>query len=30
VGPIYGRYHVDYHDFREATTAARIKKSGGQ
>lgn len=30
VGPIHGRYHVDYHDFREATTAGRIKKTGGQ
>ncbi len=30
VGPIHGRYHVDYHDFREATTAGRIKKSGGE
>jgi hypothetical protein len=29
VGPVYARYHVDYHDFREATTAARIKKAGG-
>ena len=29
VGPIHGRYHVDYHDFREATTAGRIKKTGG-
>jgi hypothetical protein len=29
VGPIHGKYHVDYHDFREATTAARIKKTGG-
>ena len=30
VGPIHGRYHVDYHDFREATTAGRIKKTGGE
>jgi hypothetical protein len=29
VGPVHARYHVDYHDFREATTAARIKKAGG-
>jgi len=29
VGPVHGRYHVDYHDFREATTAGRIKKTGG-
>jgi hypothetical protein len=30
IGPIHGRYHVEYRDFREATTAARIKKTGGR
>ena len=29
IGPVYGKFNVDYHDFREATTAARIKKDGG-
>jgi hypothetical protein len=30
VGPIRAKYKVDYHDFREATTAARIKKDGSE
>jgi len=29
IGPVNARFLVDYHDFREATTAARIKKDGG-
>jgi hypothetical protein len=29
LGSFNVRYHIDYHDYREATTAARIKKVGG-
>jgi len=29
VGPFSARYHIDYADYREATTAARIKKADG-
>ena len=29
IGPLDARFHVDYHDYREATTAGRIKKDGG-
>ena len=29
IGPLDARFHVDYHDYREATTSGRIKKDDG-